>query len=143
MKTLAVLLFSLAACGGSPKSTPPTTTPPTTAPPVAETPVSDPPKEEAATFKPGPSGVPLPLDADDGAPAPGGGGAITVFKVPRGKLEVADELRATFKAEGWEIVDEETSPRGAIRIQIKKAETTMMARLTGDDAQTALIIQAK
>ena len=138
MKIFATLLFVLAAaCGGS-KSTPKTPDkPPADAGVVADAPAA------AATFKPGPNGVPLPLDASDGEAAPGGGGAITVYKVPRGKNEVADELRTTLKAEGWEIVNEETSPRGAIRIEIKKDTTSMMARLTGDETQAALIIQTK
>jgi hypothetical protein len=135
MKKLIVLIL-IAASGSAPKSTPPTTpTTTVTAPPEKL------PEAKPATFKSGPDGVPLPLDADDGEAAPAG---MTIFKVPRGKLVVADELRVILKEAGWEILSEETSPRGAIRIDVRKAgETPAMLRLTGDDTQTALIVQPK
>jgi hypothetical protein len=130
-----IVLTLIAACGSSPKATPPTT--PTTT--TVTTPKA--PEAKPATFKPGPNGLPLPLDADDGEAAPAG---MTIFKVPRGKTVVADELRVMLKEAGWEILDEETSPRGAIRINVQKAgETPAMLRLTGDDTQTALIVQPK
>jgi hypothetical protein len=134
MQKLIVLVL-VAACGSSPKSTPPTT------PTTPTTTVTAPPEATPATFKAGPNGLPLPLDADDGEAAPAG---MTIFKVPRGKTVVADELRVILKEAGWEIVDEETSPRGAIRMNLRKAgETPAMFRLTGDDTQTALIVQPK
>jgi hypothetical protein len=136
MKKLIILVV-VAACGGTPKSTR-TTTPTTTTVTAAPETVPEP---KPATFKPGPNGLPLPLDADDGEPAPAG---ITIFKVPRGKAAVADELRVILKEVGWEILSEGTSPRGAIRIEVHKAgETPAMLRLTGDDTQTALIVEPR
>lgn len=132
-----VVLTLIAACAGSPKP-PPTTPPPTTT--VVTTPKPEP---KPATFKAGPNGIPIPLDADDGQPA-SGASMITVFKVPRGKLVVAEEMRAILAEVGWEIAGEEVSPRGAIRLELTKAgETSVMLRMTGDDAQTALIVQPK
>jgi hypothetical protein len=136
MKKLAVLIL-IVACGGGAKSTPPTTPPTTTTVAPPETP----PEPKARNYKAGPSAIPLPLDADDGTPAPGAA-MMTIFKVPRGKLVVAEELRGLLQEVGWQIVGEETSPRGAIRLECQKAgETPVMLRLTGDDAQTALIVQ--
>lgn len=139
MTKLAVLVL-VAACGGGTKSTPTTTPPTTTTVAPRETP---PPEPTARTYKAGPSAIPIPLDADDGTPAPGAA-TMTIFKIPRGKLVVVEELRGILKEVGWEIVGEETSPRGAIRLDCRKAgETPVMLRLTGDETQTALIVQPK
>jgi hypothetical protein len=137
MTKLAVLVL-LAACGGGTKSTPTTTPPPTT---TTVAPPETPPEPKARTYKAGPSAIPIPLDADDGTPAPGAA-MMTIFKIPRGKLVVVEELRGLLKEVGWQIVGEETSPRGAIRLECQKAgETPVMLRLTGDETQTALIVQ--
>jgi hypothetical protein len=138
-KLLSIAVFLLlVACGGAPAKEPvkpevPDTTPPDTTPPEVT-------PDTPATFKAGPDGFPLPLDADDGTPVPEGGGKLTVFKVPRGKTVVADELKATVIADGWTIDAEEVSPRGAIRLDISKDGKSFKARMTGDDTQTALIL---
>jgi len=135
------LLFT--ACGGAPARTPLTPeTPPDTAPDTGPDTGPDPAPDAPSTFKPGPDGFPLPLDADDGAAVPEGGGRITVFKVPRGKVAVADELKAMLATAGWTIDAEEVSPRGAIRLDVSKDGRVFKARLTGDDSQAALIITA-
>jgi len=135
------IAFLLAACGGSPAKEPvtpqvvPDTTPDTTPP---ETPPEG--AIQPMTFQPGPDGFPLPLDADEGTAVPEGGGKITVYKVPRGKTVIADELKANVIADGWTIDAEEVSPRGAIRLDISKDGKSFKARMTGDDTQTALIL---
>jgi hypothetical protein len=90
--------------------------------------------------KAGPKGFPLPADAGEGAPAPGGGDKILVFKVPRGAKVIADEERGFLKKEGWTIDSDETSPRGAIRLQVTKGDVKIKASITGDDKQAAIIV---
>jgi hypothetical protein len=87
-----------------------------------------------------PASFPLPKDAGKSEAAPGGGGKIQVFEVPRGKDAVLAELRRGLATGGWELVSDETSPRGAVRLQIKRENTTLKVSLTGDATRTALIV---
>lgn len=90
--------------------------------------------------KAGPQGFPLPVDAGEGEPAPGGGGKILVYKVPRGSKVIAAEQRGFLKKEGWTIDSDETSPRGAIRLTVSKGEVKIKASITGDEKQAAIIV---
>ena len=94
----------------------------------------------ASAFAGGANGFPLPKDAGPGGAAPGGGGKIQVFNVPRGKDAVLAELRAQLKADGWTTEVDQTSPRGAVRLELKKGTVVIKASLTGDASRTAIIL---
>lgn len=87
---------------------------------------------------------PIPKDATGGEAAPGGGGKILMYKVPRGKLAVATEVKAALTKGGWTIVNDGTaSPSGrSIRMEVKsKAGKTYKASFTGvDDKESAIIL---
>ena len=103
--------------------------------------VSTPPPE-APTTKEGPAGFPIPKDADAGADAPGGGGKITVYKVPRGRDPVIADVKAALAKGGWKIDDEQLSPKGALRMTVSKGGVVVKASILGDDNQTGIIVTA-
>ena len=88
----------------------------------------------------GPSGFPLPKDAAGSKLSPPEGSKVLVFEVPRPKETVLTELRAALKADGWTITGDTTSPRGAVRLVVKKGELELKASLTGDPTKTAIIL---
>jgi hypothetical protein len=141
-----LLIPLLAACGASTPPTPEPTTSPSSSPtsgPVAPE-VSGAPSTDAPPSKPsftaGPGGFPMPKDATEEGPAPGGGGKIIVFSIPRGRGDVAEELRALVKADGWSLDSDETSPRGSIRMAVTKGGTTIKASVAGDETRSQLIL---
>jgi hypothetical protein len=83
---------------------------------------------------------PIPKDATAPAEAPGGRGKIQTYQVPRGKDAVIAEVRGALKAGGWTIARDETSPRGAVRLEVKKGERTWKASFVGDAAKTAIVL---
>jgi hypothetical protein len=84
---------------------------------------------------------PLPKDASAPENAPGGGGKIQVYKVPRGRDIVVAEARKALAAGGWTIINTSGEEHSrAIRLQVKKGDTVIKASFTGDDAQTAIIL---
>ena len=98
----------------------------------------------AETAKPAPTKAahkfPLPKDATGGESQPGGGGKILMYKIPRGKDAVITEVRDTLKKEGWKFAKDETSPRGAVRLEVEKGGETYKVSFVGDDKQAALIL---
>jgi hypothetical protein len=95
---------------------------------------------QAALAGNGPSGFPLPKDATGGAAAPGGGGKIVVYDVPRGRDAVAAEVKQLLAKDGWKLDSEQTSPRGSVRLVASKAGTVVKASLAGDAQRAALIL---
>jgi hypothetical protein len=84
---------------------------------------------------------PIPKDASKPDDAPGGGGKIQVYKVPRGRDVVFAEVKKQLDKDGWTFVKGGDSPSGrAIRIEVKKGDTTIKASFTGDADQTAIIV---
>ncbi|HTU57473.1 MAG TPA: hypothetical protein VMF89_03550, partial [Polyangiales bacterium] len=79
-----------------------------------------------------------------GDAAPGGGGKILMYKVPRGKLVVANEAKASLTKGGWKIVNDGTaSPSGrSIRMEVTSPSgKTYKVSFTGvDDTQSAIIL---
>lgn len=92
--------------------------------------------------KPAPAGdqFPLPKDATSPEAAPGGGGKIQTYQVPRARDAVLGEVRDALKAGGWTLVKEETSPRGAVRLEVKKGDKTWKASFVGDATKTGLVL---
>jgi hypothetical protein len=85
--------------------------------------------------------VPLPKDASVPEDAPGGGGAIQMYKVPRGRDAVVAEMRDLFKVGGWILTKDSSSPSGrAIRIELKHDDKIYKVSFTGDTSQTAIIV---
>jgi hypothetical protein len=87
---------------------------------------------------------PIPKDATGGDAAPGGGGKILMYKLPRGKAAVAKEVKEALTRGGWKITNDGTaSPSGrSIRIEVtSKSGKLYKASFTGvDDTQSALIL---
>jgi hypothetical protein len=100
------------------------------------------PEPKPAPKKPDAAGDQFPIPKDATAPqdAPGGRGKIQTYQVPRGKDAVIAEVRAALKAGGWTIVKDETSPRGAVRLDVKKGDRTWKASLLGDATKTAIVL---
>lgn len=87
---------------------------------------------------------PIPKDATGGDSAPGGGGKILMYKVPRGKLVVATEVKDALTKSGWKITNDGTaSPSGrSIRMEVtSKSGKVYKASFTGvDDKESAIIL---
>ncbi len=158
LPALAVL-GCLVACGGG--SPPPALVPETTPSAIPTTSSTDVPTSATAAVGTGvaalPSSVPsanpgtdtakgsadFPLPKDAGAPsaAPGGGGKISVYQVPRGRDVVVTEVKDALKQGGWTLVKDDPSPSGrAIRLEAKKGDKTYKVSFTGDATKTALIL---
>lgn len=96
---------------------------------------------EAASWVPGPGGLPLPKDASEQSGMAPKGMKMTVFKVPRSRDEVSEELRANLATDGWTIDSEELSPsHRALRWKLAKAQSVLDVRITGDGNDAAIII---
>lgn len=114
-----LLFVLLAACASRPATqTPPPTTTTTAAP----------------TFRTGPNGVPLPLDAVEAGDG---------FEVPRPKDAVLAELRPLLEAQGWTIAEVSSSADETVWDITKANETPASLRTTRKDATTSLAIRAK
>jgi hypothetical protein len=87
---------------------------------------------------------PLPKDATGGDAAPGGGGKIVMYKVPRGKAAVSKEVKESLVKGGWKITNDGTaSPSGrSIRMEVTSPSgKTYKASFTGvDDTESAIIL---
>jgi hypothetical protein len=87
---------------------------------------------------------PIPKDATGGESAPGGGGKILMYKVPRGKLVVATEVKESLTKGGWKITNDGTaSPSGrSIRVEVtSKSGKLYKVSFTGvDDKESAIIL---
>jgi len=87
---------------------------------------------------------PLPKDAIGGEAAPGGGGKILMYKVPRGKTAVAAEVKESLTKGGWKITNDGTaSPSGrSIRVEVtSKSGKLYKVSFTGvDDKESAIIL---
>jgi hypothetical protein len=87
---------------------------------------------------------PIPKDATGGDAAPGGGGKILMYKVPRGKLAVATETKDALTKAGWKITNDGTaSPSGrSIRMEVtSKSGKLYKVSFTGvDDKESAIIL---
>lgn len=87
---------------------------------------------------------PIPKDATGGEAAPGGGGKILMYKVPRGKLVVANEAKEALTKGGWKITNDGTaSPSGrSIRMEVtSKSGKLYKVSFTGvDDKESAIIL---
>lgn len=83
---------------------------------------------------------PLPKDATAPKAAPGGAGKIESYEVPRAKDAVLAELREALKKAGWLISKEEASPRGTVRLEVKKGDRVVKVSVLGDATKTALIL---
>ncbi len=84
---------------------------------------------------------PLPKDAKAPSAAPGGGGRIQVYEIPRGRDAVITEMRELLKKAGWTITKDDPSPSGrAIRLEVKKTDKIYKVSFTGDATRTALIL---
>lgn len=84
---------------------------------------------------------PLPKDASAPDNAPGGGGKIQVYKVPRGRDVVVAEVKKALDAGGWTITKTSGEEHSrAVRLEVKKGDAVFKASFTGDDAQTAIIL---
>ncbi len=154
-----VVLGCLVACGGG--SSPPALVPETTPSAVPTTSSTDVPTSATAAASTGVAALPtsapsappstdpgkasadFPLPKDAGAPAaaPGGGGKISVYQVPRGRDVVVAEVKDALKQGGWTLVKDDPSPSGrAIRLEVKKGDRTYKVSFTGDATKTALIL---
>jgi hypothetical protein len=101
------------------------------------------PERRDAPAKPAPAAADLPLPKDATAPseAPGGGGKIRVYQVPRGRDVVIAEVRELLKAGKWTITKDDPSPSGrAIRIEVQRGDTVYKVSFTGDATRTAIIV---
>ncbi len=87
---------------------------------------------------------PIPKDATGGEAAPGGGGKILMYKVPRGKTVVAAEVKESLTKGGWKITNDGTaSPSGrSIRVEVtSKSGKLYKVSFTGvDDKESAIIL---
>ena len=87
---------------------------------------------------------PIPKDATGGEAAPGGGGKILMYKVPRGKMAVATETKEALTKAGWKITNDGTaSPSGrSIRMEVtSKSGKLYKVSFTGvDDKESAIIL---
>ena len=89
---------------------------------------------------PGPHGFPLPKDAKGAGAAPGAGGKIVIYEVPRARDAVAVELKDLLVKGGWKLDAEEKSPRGSVRFVVSKGGVTIKASLAGQGDRAALIL---
>ncbi len=154
-----VVLGCLVACGsGSPPpalvpETTPSATPTTSSTDVpssataavgtaaAALPSSVPTTAPATDPAKGSADFPLPKDAGSPSAAPGGGGKISVYQVPRGRDVVVTEVKDALKQGGWTLAKDDPSPSGrAIRLEAKKGDKTYKVSFTGDASKTALIL---
>lgn len=88
-----------------------------------------------------PGGLPLPRDASEQSGMAPRGMKMTVFKVPRSRDVVSEELRANLSTDGWTIDEEELSPsHRALRWKLAKAGDVLDVRITGDGNDAAIII---
>lgn len=95
----------------------------------------------AASSVPGPGGLPLPSDAAEQSGLAPAGGKLVVFKVPRDRNTVIEELRASLASDGWTIDAEELSPsHRALRWKVSKDGSTLDVRVTGDGNDAGIII---
>lgn len=93
------------------------------------------------SYVPGPGGLPLPHDASEQTGMAPKGLKMTVFKVPRSRDVVSEELRANLATDGWTIDKEELSPsHRALRWKLAKAGDVLDVRITGDGNDAAIII---
>jgi hypothetical protein len=97
-------------------------------------------KPEKKKHLEGPGGFPLPADGESKGEAPGGGGKIVVYEFPRGRDEVAAELEALVKSEGFTVDGNDKSPKGSIRMTMSKDGKTFKASVAGDATRSAIII---
>jgi hypothetical protein len=87
------------------------------------------------------SDFPVPKDAGAPEAAPGGGGKILLYKIPRGRAAVVAEVKSALGAPGWTITKSTESPSGnAIRIEVKHGDKLFKVSFTGDDTRTAMIL---
>ena len=85
--------------------------------------------------------IPLPKYASAPSAAPGGGGAIQVYQIPRGRDLVVAEMREAFKQAGWVLSKDDSSPSGrAIRLEVKKGDKLYKVSFTGDATRTSMIV---
>jgi hypothetical protein len=100
------------------------------------------PEPKPAPKKPAPAGdqFPIPKDASGPESAAGGGGKIQTYQVARAKDAVLGEVRDALKAGGWTITKDETSPRGAVRLEVKKGDKIWKASFLGDTTATKTAI---
>jgi hypothetical protein len=85
---------------------------------------------------------PIPKDASAGKDAPGGGGKIQMYTVPRGRDAVVKEVKEALAKGGWKIEKEAPSPNGkSIRMEVKKGDKLYKVSFTSDGSpQTAIIL---
>src|SRR4051812_30785774 len=79
---------------------------------------------------------PIPADATGGESAPGGGGKILMYKIPRAKAVVAAEVKESLTKGGWKITNDGTaSPSGrSIRVEVtSKSGKLYKVSFTGVD----------
>lgn len=138
MRTLLFSALVLVGCGGKEPEPASPKPEPVTAPEKAPEKVPEPAGGPAA--KVGPQGFPLPADAGEPESAGGGGGKILVFKVPRGRDAVVADQKALLAKGGYAIDDENTSPKGALRLTVSKGGKTFKVSILGDDTQTGIIL---
>jgi hypothetical protein len=104
--------------------------------------LADAPKKEPAPVAE--EKFPIPKDATGGDAAPGGGGKILMYKVPRGKTAVAAEVKESLTKGGWKITNDGTaSPSGrSIRMEVtSKSGKLYKVSFTGvDDKESAIIL---
>ncbi len=87
--------------------------------------------------------LPLPKDASAPKDAPGGGGAIKVYEVPRGRDAVVTEMRELLKKGSWAITKDDPSPSGrAVRLEVTHDKKVYKVSFTGDATRTAIIVTA-
>jgi hypothetical protein len=87
----------------------------------------------------GPGGLPLPKDAVSQGNAPGGGGKIVVYGVPRSIAAAYAELKELLAKDGWKIDSEEKSPRGTVRMVVSK-DKTIKVSIAGEGDKASFII---
>gem|GEM_PF-6066259 len=94
----------------------------------------------AQVIRRGAGGFPLPSGATGGSGAPGGGGKIVMYEVPRSRDAVAAEVRVLLTQDGWTTDASELSPRGSVRLTASKDGKTVKASVAGDASRAALIL---
>lgn len=97
--------------------------------------------------KPCPNGlqeVPNSTSGEDQFPIPKGAvgsrGKTQTYQVPRACDDVIGEVRAALKIGGWEIVKDEVSPLGAVRLEIKKGNKIWRATFFSNATQTVIVL---
>ena len=135
-----LLSFALVVVGCGGKEPEPSTPKPEPVTTPSAVPEKAPEKDPAPAAKVGPEGFPLPADAGEPESAGGGGGKILVFKVPRGRDAVVADQKALLAKGGYSIDDENTSPKGALRLTVSKGGKTFKVSILGDATQTGIIL---